>query len=85
MSRYNSRGTPFFSTPDVEFAPILLDLLHPRYLYSADAEMSVVADSFIPTVLAFIIGNLMSLIFIPMPVRLLCAYRLQAAEVRLLI
>ena len=34
--------------------------------------MFVFASVVDPTVLAFIIGNLMSLIFIPIPVRLLC-------------
>ena len=72
ISRYISRGVPFFNTPPVALVPALLDLVQPRYLYSADVEMFVLASVVDPTVLAFIIGNLMSLIFIPIPVRLLC-------------
>ena len=41
MSRYNSSGTPFLYTPVFAAVPVLFDLLHPRYLYNADAEMSV--------------------------------------------
>ena len=72
MSIYKSRGTPFFNTPSVALVPVLLDSVQPSYLYSADAEMFVFASVAIPYVLATIIGNLMSLIFIPIPVRLLC-------------
>ena len=66
------RGTPFLYIPSVELAPVLLDLLKPRYLYRADDEMFVFASVAIPYVFAYIIGNLMSFIFIPIPVRLLC-------------
>ena len=50
MSRYESRGTPFFNTPDVAPDPILFDLLHPRYLYNADAEIFVFALVAVPYV-----------------------------------
>ena len=68
-----SRGTPFFSTPVVALAPILRDFVQPRYLYSELLEIFVFASVVDPFVSAYIIGNLMSLIFIPIPVRLLCS------------
>ena len=43
-----------FNTPPVAFVPDLLDLVQPRYLYSADAEMFVFASVVDPAVLAFI-------------------------------
>ena len=73
MSRYNSSGTPFLYTPEVAFVPILLDLLHPRYLYNADVAILVYASMLVPVVFASIIGILMSDIFMPIPVRLLCS------------
>ena len=80
MSIYRSNGTPFLYAPSVELVPVLLDLLHPRYLYKADGEMFVSAADAVPTVLAIIIGNLMSLIFIPIPVRLLCSQLLYSRK-----
>ena len=38
------------NTPEVELVPVLLDLLHPRYLYSADAEILVDASVAVPCV-----------------------------------
>ena len=73
MSRYNSNGTPFLYIPFIAFAPTLLDSLKPRYLYRADDETLVFAAVFVPSVFTYIIGNLMSLIFMPIPVRLLCS------------
>ena len=73
ISRYKRSGTPFLYTPPVAPVPVLLDLLHPRYLYNADGDILVYASVVDPVVFAIIIGSLMSDIFIPIPVRLLCS------------